>query len=70
MLLVGVNPISELFLRSVEEYAPGRVKVFGILGPSERHRGRVLRSCPILGTPEELEKVLGDLEVHVKLVER
>jgi lipopolysaccharide/colanic/teichoic acid biosynthesis glycosyltransferase len=64
VLLVGVNPISELFLRSVEEYAPGRVKVFGILGPSERHRGRVLRSCPILGSPEELEKVLGDLEVH------
>jgi len=64
VLLVGVNPISELFLRSVEEYAPGRVKVFGILGPSERHRGRVLRSCPILGTPEELEKVLGNLEVH------
>src|SRR5215475_1499115 len=31
VLIVGVNTVSELFLRSVEEYAGDRVKVFGIL---------------------------------------
>src|SRR5262249_53768022 len=64
VLVVGVNAVTELFLRSVEEYAGYRVKVFGILGRSERQRDRLLGSCPILGKPEELEKVLADLEVH------
>src|SRR5262249_51498307 len=70
VLIVGVNAVSELFLRSVEEYAGDRVKVFGILGRSDRHRDRLLGSCPILGTPEELEKVLADLEVHGVQIDR
>src|SRR5262245_55354224 len=70
VLIVGVDAVSELFLRSVEEYAGDRVKVFGILGRSERHRDRLLGSCPILGTPEELEKVLADLEVHGVQIDR
>src|SRR5215831_1226522 len=70
VIIVGVNAVSELFLRSVEEYAGDRVKVFGILGRSDRHRDRLLGSCPILGTPEELEKVLADLEVHGVQIDR
>src|SRR5262249_7376054 len=70
VLIVGVDAVSELFLRSVEEYAGDRVKVFGILGRSERHRDRLLGSCPILGKPEELEKVLADLKVHGVQIDR
>jgi lipopolysaccharide/colanic/teichoic acid biosynthesis glycosyltransferase len=70
VLIVGVNTVSELFLRSVEEYAGDRIKVFGILGRSERQRDRLLGSCPILGKPEELEKVLADLEVHGVQIDR
>src|SRR5262245_35946125 len=70
VLVVGVNAVSELVLRSVEEYAGDRVKIFGILGRSERHRDRLLGNCPILGKPEELEKVLADLEVHGVLIDR
>src|SRR5262245_61741666 len=70
VLIVGVNAVSELFLRSVEEYAGDRVKVFGILGRSERHRDRLLGGYPILGKPEELEKVLADLEVHGVQIDR
>src|SRR5262245_11661898 len=70
VLIVGVNAVSELFLRSVEEYAGDRIKVFGILGRSERHRDRLLGDCPILGKPEELEKVIADLEVHGVQIDR
>src|SRR5262249_35159674 len=62
--------VSELFLRSVEEYAGDRVKVFGILGRSDRHRDRLLAGCSILGKPEELEKVLAELEVHGVQIDR
>ena len=70
LLIVGLNAVSELFLRSLEEVAGDRIKVAGLLGQRERHRGRLLRLHPILGLPEELAKVLGDLEVHGVTIDR
>ncbi|HJZ44960.1 MAG TPA: sugar transferase, partial [Hyphomicrobiaceae bacterium] len=70
LLVVGLNAIAELFLRSVEEFAPDHVKVAGLLGPAERHRGRLLRRYPVVGVPEELDRVLSELEVHGVSVDR
>jgi lipopolysaccharide/colanic/teichoic acid biosynthesis glycosyltransferase len=70
VLVVGLNAVTELFLRSVEEFAGARVKVAGLLGRGDRHRGRLLRLYPILGIPEELDAVLNDLEVHGVLIDR
>jgi len=64
VLVVGLNAVTELFLRSVEEFAGEQVNVVGLLGRHERHRGRLLGRCPVLGMPEEIEKVLAELEVH------
>jgi lipopolysaccharide/colanic/teichoic acid biosynthesis glycosyltransferase len=70
VLVVGLNAITELFLRSVEEFAPDRVKVAGLLGPAERHRGLLLRGYPVLGMPEEVDRVVADLEVHGVSIDR
>ncbi len=70
LLVVGLDAIAELFLRSVEEFAPDHVKVAGLLGPAERHRGRLLRRYPVVGVPEELDRVLSELEVHGVSVDR
>ncbi len=70
VLVVGLNAVTELFLRSVEEFAGDRVKVAGLLGRGERHRNRLLRLHPVLGIPEEVGSVLADLEVHGVLVDR
>ena len=64
VLVVGVNTITELFLRSVAEFAPERVKIAGIVGRSERHSGRLLQQHQVLGVPEEIEGILKTLEVH------
>src|SRR6185503_5699539 len=52
------------------EFAGDRVKVAGLLGRGERHRGRLLRLHPVLGIPEDLPQVLRQLEVHGVLVDR
>ena len=49
VLVVGLNAVTELFLQSVQEFAGEHVKVAGLLGRGERHRGRLLRLHPVLG---------------------
>ena len=70
VLVVGLNSVTELFLRSVEDFAADRIKVAGLLGPAERDRGLLLRRYQVLGMPEELDGVLSDLEVHGVSVDR
>ena len=64
VLVVGVNPITDLFLRSVAEYAVGRTQIAGLLAPREGQTGRLVQRHKILGSPEQVANVLLDLEVH------
>jgi hypothetical protein len=64
VLVVGVNPITDLFLRSVAEYAAGRTQIMGLLAPKEGQTGRLVQRHKILGSPEQIANVLLDLEVH------
>jgi len=70
VLLVGLNPIADLFLRCAAENARERIQIAGILSNAERHRGRWLGSCKILGPPEAAEDVLHDLSVHGIRIDR
>lgn len=70
VILVGLNAVAELFLRCANETAVSRVTVAGILSEGDRHRGRLLGSCPILGRPEAIEIVLRDLEIHGVRIDR
>jgi hypothetical protein len=70
VLVVGLNVLTELFVRSVAEFAPQRVKIAGIVGRRERHSGRLLQQYPVLGVPEEIENILKTLEVHGVSVNR
>jgi FlaA1/EpsC-like NDP-sugar epimerase len=70
ILVAGVNAVSELFLRSVHEFAPQQVRVAGILAEDPMLRGRTVQQKRILGTIEELHNVLRSLEVHGIAVDR
>jgi len=70
VLVIGLNSAAEFFLRSAADYGAERIAVAGVLSTVDRHRGRSLRSCPILGRPEDLEKVLHELEVHGVRIDR
>src|SRR5262249_48200889 len=70
VLLVGINRITELYLRSLTEYALDHIKVAGLITTKERHIGRLVQEHKILGTPEELPSILRNLEVHGVYTER
>lgn len=70
ILVIGLNPIADLFLSCAAETGRDRVEIVGILSEADRHRGRVLRSRKILGPPEAIEDVLHELSIHGVGVDR
>jgi len=64
ILVIGVNLITELYLRSVAEFSAGRVQVMGLLAGKGGNTGRLVQGHKILGHPEQIASILGDLEVH------
>jgi hypothetical protein len=70
ILLVGVNSIGELYLRSVAEFAMGRIKVAGVLTAKEHHTGRLFHGHGVLGTPEDVVRILENLGVHGLVIDR
>jgi lipopolysaccharide/colanic/teichoic acid biosynthesis glycosyltransferase len=69
VLVVGLNGITELYLRWVEKLSE-RVSVAGVLASGERRIGQLVHQHPILGTPERIRPVLRELEVHGVTVDR
>ncbi|MET0639543.1 MAG: sugar transferase, partial [Hyphomicrobium sp.] len=69
VLIVGLNPLCDLFLDWAAEQGREKIEVVGILSDAERHRGRLLRSRKILGTPEQVEQSLHDFSVHGVVVD-
>jgi lipopolysaccharide/colanic/teichoic acid biosynthesis glycosyltransferase len=70
VLVVGVNRIAELYLRSVAELAPERVRIAGLLGHDGNNIGQIAYGLRVLGGPEDLSVVLDSLEVHGLSVNR
>jgi len=70
VLVVGMGELTELYLRSVAEFAPGNIVVVGILSPGAELRGRSMRSYKILGQPEDVRQIVAQLDVHGVTVDR
>ncbi len=71
ILLVGLNPVSELYVACAKAYASKRIAICGIM--SERSgtgAGRAAFGLPVLGDIEKLPEVLSMLEVHGTIVQR
>ncbi len=63
VLIVGLNRVTELYLRSVTDFASERISIVGILAAGE-FRGRLIQFHKIIGAPEELPRILAKYEVH------
>lgn len=70
VLIVGLSYLTEAYLISINELAPSHIRVAGILGAKERHIGRLVASQPVLGTPEQVERIVDDLDIHGVKVSR
>src|SRR5262249_7864292 len=62
--------ITDLYLRSLAEFAGGAIRVAGLLTDAERHTGRLIREHRILGSAADVMRILNDLAVHGLSVDR
>lgn len=69
-LVIGLNPVAELYLRTALEVGREEVEVVGILGRTDGQVGRLALDCPVLGKPEDVEQVLRDLAIEGVEVDR
>ena len=70
VLVVGLSPLTEMYLLSIAEFAADRIRVAGLLGRTDRHVGRRIENVQVLGLPEDVDDVLKELETHGVLVDR
>jgi lipopolysaccharide/colanic/teichoic acid biosynthesis glycosyltransferase len=70
VLIVGLNDLTELYLRSVAEFAPADFVIVGILARELKLRGRKIGFNKVLGTPEQASQIISQLDIHGVSVER
>ena len=64
VLIIGLNPLTELYLRALQSYAQGRLAVAGILASGARLKNRILQQFEVLGAPEDIRLVLREQDSH------
>jgi O-antigen biosynthesis protein WbqV len=60
-LVVGRTADADVLLRAIESGAVTKIRPVGILSPSPADRGQAIRGISVLGGPEDIEGVVGDL---------
>jgi hypothetical protein len=69
-LVVGLIPITEFYLRCLAEFTQRRIRVAGILAEGPELRGLSVQAHTVLGSPEDLPRILAQLEVHGVTIDR
>lgn len=69
-LVIGRAADAEVLLRAIESGAVRKIWPLGILSPSGADQGTVIRSIPVLGGPEDLERTVATLEMRGNRVAR
>lgn len=62
VLLVGSANDADILLRGIESGSVKKLAVLGLLSPSLGDQGQDIRATPVLGRPQDIERVLVDLE--------
>lgn len=64
VLIIEATRLAWFFSKMVEEVAPGSLQIVALLDSRPRMKHRSLNGYPIVGAPEDLEKVIADYATH------
>ena len=70
ILVFGATTLTELYLRSITEFATDRIHVVGIVARKEAKVGRSLLGYKVLGTTDAFSSIINELFVHGVRVDR
>ena len=64
VIVIGANRLARTFIHLLGAYAPNRQTVVGVLDEKAAMIGRALGGVQVIGTPQELEALVGEFAVH------
>ncbi len=70
VLLLGAGDDAEIFIRSIMNNPNSPYSIVGLLDPSDNRQKRTIHSVPVLGKPDELDKVFKKLKKKEKIPQR
>jgi lipopolysaccharide/colanic/teichoic acid biosynthesis glycosyltransferase len=70
IIVIGANRLAASFISMLRAYAPHRQGVVAVLDEKSAAIGRALSGVQILGTPQELDAIVGEFAVHGVHVDR
>jgi len=70
IIIIGANRLASSFISMLNAYAPNRQTVVAVLDESSKSVGRSVGGVDVLGTPQELDAIVGEFSVHGVHVDR
>ena len=64
IILIGANPFASAFIQLLSAYTPQRQPVIAVLDENATMIGRALAGVQVLGTPDELDTIIGEFAIH------
>src|SRR5215470_10484551 len=70
IIVIGANRLASSFISMLRAYAPNREGVVAVLEEKSSAIGRVLGGVKVLGSPQELDAIVGEFAVHGVHIDR
>ena len=70
VLVIGLTRLSDLYVRSVAEFAPISVRIVGFLDQKIKNAATSVHQSKVLGVPEDVERVVADLRAQGVILDK
>ncbi len=64
IIVVGANHVARFYIRLIEQCAFGRQRILAVIDPNPRLRNQTLAGHQVIGTPEDLPKIIHEYRTH------
>jgi lipopolysaccharide/colanic/teichoic acid biosynthesis glycosyltransferase len=64
IIIIGTNHLSSLYIKFLNAYAPTRRRIIAVLDHKEHLVGRAMCGVPVVASPQQLDPVIKEFEVH------
>jgi len=70
VLVIGLTRLSDLYVRSVAEFAPLSVRIAGFLDNKSKNAATSVHQSKVLGVPEDVDRITADLRAQGVIVDK
>jgi lipopolysaccharide/colanic/teichoic acid biosynthesis glycosyltransferase len=70
IIIIGTNRLSSLYIKFLNAYAPAQRRIIAVLDHKQSLIGRAMCGVPVVASPQQLDSVIEEFEVHGVLTDR